>query len=309
MTSSLLHAEVVAVVATETTNHIGEPWVWDDFVDLSDQASHPCGIFRSRRLSVFAKLSADPAGKELFEAELQGLALLRTVAGAQTPTPVGPGCFAVDEGIFLLLSEGLTGRHGSTRTPDDWRLMGRALAGLHRTSTDHFGLDQFDGFFGPLPQDNRPTVSPLWVDFYAERRLGPRLRDAVDSGHLPETLAHGVEAIILRLPELGGPEPQPALLHGDPQQNNVISTDGGAVLVDAAPYYGHPEADLALVDNFEPVPPALFDGYREEMPIDPGFAGRRQLWRLHADLAAVAVGGAFGRLCVSRVGDTIDSYR
>jgi fructosamine-3-kinase len=306
---SLLQAEVVAVVTTATSNHIGEPWAWDDFVDLSDRASHPCGIFRSRRLSVFAKLSTDPRGKELFDAELKGLALLRTVAGARTPTAVGDGPFVVDENRVLLLLEGLTGRHGDRRTPDDWRAMGRALAALHRTRGDHFGLDQFDGFFGPLPQDNRPTTSARWTDFYAERRLGPRLRDAVDSGHLPAALADGVERIIDRLAQWGGPEPQPTLLHGDPQQNNIVSTDAGAVLLDAAPYYGHPEADLALVDFFEPVPAVLFDGYRDAMPIDAGFASRRNLWRLHADLAAVAVGGAFGRLCVPRISDAIDSYR
>jgi fructosamine-3-kinase len=221
---------------------------------------------------------------------------------------VGPGLFVVDQGTFLLLYEGLTGRHGEARTPEDWRAMGRGLAALHRTRGDHFGLDEFDGFFGPLPQDNRPTTSALWIDFYCERRLVPRLRDAVDSGHLPMTLAAGVEHIARRLAELAGPEPQPALLHGDPQQNNMVSTDGGAVLIDAAPYYGHPEADLALVDHFEPVPDALFDGYREVMPIDAGFATRRRLWRLQADLAAVAVGGAFGRLCLGRISGAIDSF-
>jgi len=50
-----------------------------------------------------------------------------------------------------------------------------------------------------------------------------------------------------RLPDLAGPEPRPALLHGDAQQNNFVSTAAGAVVIDAAPYFGHPEADLALV--------------------------------------------------------------
>jgi fructosamine-3-kinase len=306
---SLLQAEVVAVVTTATSRYIGEPWHWDDFVDLSDRASHPCGIFRSRRLSVFAKLGTGSRGKELFEAELKGLLYLRTVAGARTPTPVATEPVVVDDDAVLLLLEGLAGRHGAARTAEDWLAMGRTLAGLHRTRADHFGLDEFDGFFGPLPQDNRPTTSPRWVDFYAERRLGPRLRDAVDSGHLPGALAQGVQHILDRLSELGGPEPQPTLLHGDPQQNNIISTDAGAVLIDVAPYYGHPEADLALVDFFEPVPAAVFDGYRDEMPIDAGFAARRALWRLHSELAAVAVGGTFGRLCLSRIGVAVDAYR
>jgi fructosamine-3-kinase len=305
----LLRSDVVEVVRRATSDHVGQPWDWDDFADLSDRATHPCGIFRSGVLSVFARLSTDPGGMKLFEAELKGLSLLRTGAGARTPTPVGIGGLIVDHHTSLLLFEALHGRHGEERTSKDWRAMGGALGSLHQTQGHHFGLDDFDGFFGPLPQDNQPISSPCWADFYAERRLAPRLRDAVDSGHLPMALATGVEQIIRRLPTLSGPEPQPTLLHGDPQQNNFVSIDAGAVLIDAAPYFGHPEADLALVDFFEPVPEELFDGYKEELMIDSGFSERRELWRLHADLAAVAVGGAFGLSCLSRIRDAVDSYQ
>ena len=282
---------------------------WADFVDLSNRATHRCGIFYGRPISVFAKLSTDRSGVALFDAELRGLALLRTTANARTPTPIGPGRFVVGDGTSLLLFEALEGRHGAERTSKDWRAMGRALGALHQTRGDHFGLDDFEGFFGPLPQDNRPVRSSGWADFYAERRLTPRLRDAVDSEHLPTALAAGVEQIIRRLPTLSGPEPQPTLLHGDPQQNNFVSTDAGAVLIDAAPYFGHPEADVALVDFFEPVPRQLFDGYKEELLIDSGFSARRELWRLHANLAAVAVGGQFGRSRLSRITHAVDSYR
>ncbi|WP_433052560.1 fructosamine kinase family protein [Dactylosporangium sp. CS-033363] len=56
--------------------------------------------------------------------------------------------------------------------------------------------------------------------------------------------------------------------------------------------YGHPEADLALVDYFAPVREALFDGYREVQAIEEGFAQRKELWRLHGYLAVVDVEGA-----------------
>jgi len=57
---------------------------------------------------------------------------------------------------------------------------------------------------------------------------------------------------------LCGPEPAPSLLHGDAQQNNFVSTDAGAVIVDSAPYFGHPEVDLALVARLA----AALDTYR-----------------------------------------------
>jgi fructosamine-3-kinase len=127
-----------------------------------------------------------------------------------------------------------------------------------------FGLDGPRGFFGPLPQDNRPVPANRWAAFFAERRLLPLLRTAA-----------------------------------------------GAVVIDAAPYFGHPEADLALVGYFQPVPDEVFTGYQDLAPIDPGFAGRRELWRLHAYLAVAAVAGPgpFGRRYLDRLAAAIHSYR
>jgi fructosamine-3-kinase len=78
-----------------------------------------------------------------------------------------------------------------------------------------------------------------------------------------------------------------------------------------SPYYGHPEIDLALLDYFAPVPPIVFDAYRSVTPIDPGFAARRELWRLHGYLAVVTVdgGSAFGRPFLGRIADVISRYR
>jgi fructosamine-3-kinase len=109
-----------------------------------------------------------------------------------------------------------------------------------RPSRWRFGLDGPRGFFGPLPQDNRPVAGNQWADFFRERRLLPLLRAATDSVHLPPALTAEVADI------------------------------------------GHPEADLALVDYFQPVPDDVLAAYREVQPVDPGFAGRRELWRLPA---------------------------
>ena len=136
------------------------------------------------------------------------------------------------------------------------------------------------------------------------------LRLAVDSGHLPPALAAGISRIAVRLPGLSGPEPRPALLHGDAQQNNFVTTGTGAVLIDAAPYFGHPEADLALVDYFEPVPAEVLVAYRDVLDVDPGFARRKELWRLAAYLAVITVDGhnPFGRWYIGRLADAIAAY-
>ena len=82
-------------------------------------------------------------------------------------------------------------------------------------------------------------------------------------------------------------------------------------MVDACPYFGHPEIDIAHVDYFQSVPEELFDGYREVLLIDAGFAGRRKLWRLYAYLAMITVDGdaAFGRASLTRLDDALRLYR
>ena len=174
------------------------------------------------------------------------------------------------------------------RTPRHWREIGQTLARIHRVRGGRFGL-KTDGYFGPLPQDNAAAAD--WPTFYAQRRLEPGLRLAMGSGHLPAELAREVQRLISRLPGLCGPEPVPTLLHGDAQQNNWISTEAGAVAIDPAVYYGHPEVDLAFLDIWQSVPDDVVEAYQDELPIDPGFRERRDLWRIWGYLAAVTVEG------------------
>ncbi len=257
---------------------------------------------------MFAKLETGDNAEEKLQAELHGLALLQERGRILVPTPIGTGCLQLDHG-FILLTEALSERAPGDRTPGDWRAIGRTLATLHHVNADQFGLEDFDGFFGALPQSNKPVPSNNWSEFYSERRVRPLLRSAVDSGQLPKGLAGDLERLIHRLPALCGPEPQPTLLHGDAQQHNFVSTDAGAVVADAAPYFGHPEIDLMLLDYFQPVPSDVFDAYRDIAPIDPDFAHRRNLWCVFVDLACICVRAAqFERAALDRLSRTVRDY-
>jgi fructosamine-3-kinase len=305
----LLEADVKTTIENAASRHLGRSWASAAFTDLNDRASHPCGVLHGEPFSVFAKLGIGDDAGEMFQAELSGLTLLRESAQIATPTPIGTGVVPLDHGC-LLLTEALAERPPADRTRDDWRSIGHTLATLHQVQGLRFGLEGLDGFFGSLPQDNRPVSSNRWVDFYTQRRVVPRLRSAVDSGHLPMDIANHVERLVSRLPSLCGPEPQPTLLHGDAQQNNFVSTDGGAVVTDVAPYFGHPEIDLALVDYFQPVPPDVFHAYRNLTPIDVDFAPRRDLWRIFVDLACISVEAApFDREARDRLTRTARAYR
>ena len=309
MRSPLLDHDIKHAIERAASHHLGRSWVSRSFTDLNDRASHPAGVLHGQSVSVFAKLGLEADAAEQFASELRGLAFVRQQAGVATPTPIGRGLVHLDPGC-LVLFEALPERPPEARTRDDWRAIGHTVAALHQIHAGYFGLDNLDGFFGPLRQDNRPVVSNRWADFYAERRLWPLLRSAVDAGHLPLDLAAEVERVLGRLPTLCGPEPQPALLHGDAQQHNFVSTDAGAVVIDVAPYFGHPEIDLALVDYFDPVPDDVFEAYQDTAPIDPDFAERRELWRIFGYLAVVTVDGhkPFGRRILTRLADAVRSY-
>jgi fructosamine-3-kinase len=305
----LLAGPVVAEIERAASAHLGRPWVSQGFTSLNERASHPSGVLQGEPFSVFAKLGVAPDAREQFTAELDGLRLLSRVAEVKTPVPVADGVVSLAAGS-LLLFEALPERPPEAREREDWRSIGRVLAALHAVRDRRFGLGGARGFFGPLPQDNRPVPANRWTDFFLERRIAPLLRTAVDSGHLPADLAAGVDRVAARLPVLSGPEPRPSLLHGDAQQNNFISTADAAVAIDPAPYFGHPEIDLAQVDFFRPVPADVLAAYREAAPLDPGFADRRELWRLPTYLAVIAVDGPSpsGRRCLARLADAVRRY-
>lgn len=262
--------------------HLGRVWQASAMQDLKDLASHPAVLLSDGVYTIFAKLSTAANGLEQFTVETSGLRLLAERVGVLTPAVIA---VTGTEAGTLMVMEAVAVRE---RGPEQWRAIGRTLARIHGTRGAACGLDT-QGYFGPLYQDNRPMDS--WAAFYAERRLYPRLMTAIDSGALTTEEIRQVEQLIRRLPQLCGPETVPCLLHGDAQQNNFISSPAGAVVIDPAVYYGNPEMDLAYVDYFQPVPEAVFEGYRELRSIDPGFPARRDLWRIYGYLAIVTVEG------------------
>jgi fructosamine-3-kinase len=271
-----------AAIEEVVSEYSGKRWEIKQFSDMNEFSSHPSAILSDGSYAVFVKLSTAANGLEQFESELAGLRLLSERTGVLIPTPIRN--LPVAEGVIMMLE----GVESLDRGPRQWRQIGQTLAQIHRTKGSRFGLESHN-YFGPLYQDNRFIGD--WPTFYAERRLWPRFMGAINSGNLPTDIIKMVEKLITRLPNLCGPDVTPTLLHGDAQQNNFISTAAGAVVIDPAVYYGHPEMDLAYLDYFRPVPEDVLNAYSEEIPIDSGFRERRELWRLYGYLAVVEVEG------------------
>jgi len=262
--------------------YLGRAWRVMQAQDKSDSASHPAAILSDETYAVFVKLGEGGLACDQCTKELAGLRFLTERSGVLTPT--GIGTVQVGGAVLLMLEA----MQVVERARVHWRQMGRALARLHSIKGDQYGFES-SCYWGSLYQDNTPLGD--WVDFYQERRLAPRLRAAVDSGHLPLDVVPHVEKLSARLHGLCGPTVTPSLLHGDAHHNNFLSTAKGPVMIDPAVYYGHPEMDLALVDFFAPVSEALFQDYQEIAPLEPGFVERRDLWRIPAWLAMVEVDG------------------
>ncbi len=278
----LLSDELRIPIQQRVSAYLGRAWQVTVVESKSEESSHPAAILADSTAAVFVKLGEGDLAADQFTQELAGLHLLTARANVLTPAAIGVvtiagGAIVIMEAVQVI-----------ERAESDWRQIGRTLARIHNTKGDRFGLETHC-YWGSFYQDNTPLVD--WPTFFWQRRIEPRLRAAVDSGHLPLAFVSQVERLGSRLTSLCGPPVQPALLHGDAHQNNFLSTAQGPVLIDPSVYYGHPEIDLAYVDFFAPVSAALFQGYQELADLDPGFAQRRDLWRIPGWLAMVQVDG------------------
>ncbi|GAB3720191.1 fructosamine kinase family protein [Nocardiopsis oceani] len=168
--------------------------------------------------------------------------------------------------------------------------LGRQLAGTHLTGADTFGAD-WPGYIGPLPLDNTPARA--WPRFYAEQRLRPYLRRALDQGALTPADARAIEKVVDAVEDLAGEPEPPARIHGDLWSGNVLWRDRDAVLIDPAAHGGHREADLAMLALFGlPYLDRVRDAYNEVAPLSSGWRGRVALHQLHPLLVHVCLFGA-----------------
>ena len=173
--------------------HFGREWRVKSFRGLDDFASHPCAILADGAEAVFVKLTQAANGLDQFEVEIAGLRYLAEHAGVRVPAPIG--AIALEGGALMVLEAA----QEVERTPQRWREIGQALARIHRIQGSQYGFEK-QGYFGPLYQDNRPM--PDWLSFFTERRLWPRLMEAINSGNLPTETIRQVEKLIARLPKM-----------------------------------------------------------------------------------------------------------
>lgn len=225
--------------------------------------------------TLFLKYNPEPLPR-LFEVEARGLALLREARAVRVPHVYAVRPSTEDHPAFLLMEWLPT---GSSRTPDVMREFGRKLARLHQHTWESYGLD-YDNYIGSLPQRNTPTRS--WVEFYRGQRLGAQRELAKRLGRLPAEREAKLERLMERLDELiDESSVRPSLLHGDLWGGNYLVSEGEAVLIDPAVYYGDREVELAFTELFGGFSREFYEGYSEVWPLDADYEERKALYQLY----------------------------
>jgi fructosamine-3-kinase len=191
--------------------------------------------------------------------------------------------------------------------------LGRGLAQLHALGADRFGAERT--FIGSLEVPEPACDS--WPAYYAQARLEPLLRMAVDRGALADPAP--VERVIARIDDLCGPSEPPARLHGDLWSGNVMAgPDGAPWLVDPAAYGGHREIDLAMLALFGAPGRGFLEAYEEVAPLAAGHQERVALYQLlpllvHSVLRRqairVSIEGVAGPAAKSKSDDRPDRHR
>ncbi|MGW0614700.1 fructosamine kinase family protein [Streptomyces sp. NPDC002788] len=225
---------------------------------------------------------------------------LRWLAGAGTVcVPVVHG-YDANWLVIDRVPEGRPSREAAVR-------FGRDLAGLHAAGAPAFGAPPPDGpadaYIGLAPMRNEPGTQ--WPRWYAEQRVLPYLRRAVDEGTVRSGEAAVVERLCERLPALAGPAEPPARLHGDLWNGNVLwAADGHVRLIDPAAHGGHRETDLAMLRLFGcPHLEQVLAGYQEQAPLADGWTDRvgvHQLFPLLVHAVLFGRGYAEQALAVAR---------
>jgi protein-ribulosamine 3-kinase len=196
-----------------------------------------------------------------------------------------PNCIRVPEVIladenFLLIENIQQGGRGSSFFKD----FGAAFANMHNYTAENFGFFE-DNYIGATPQYNRAQGNEKtdWVEFYFQKRILAQYKMAEKNGYATDELKNGVNQLEGKIHEiLSGSEEPPTLLHGDLWSGNFLcDSEGEAVLIDPAVYYGHREADLAMTKMFGGFSYDFYTSYQQTFPLKEGWEYREKIYLLY----------------------------
>lgn len=189
-----------------------------------------------------------------------------------------------------------------------WRRFGIELAQMHAQTVDYYGFT-IDNHIGPTPQPNprRPAGRISWASYFIDQRLKhmlaqPRLSSETRVHRLFAQAEPQIRSALEAVTE------KPCLLHGDLWSGNFLCAEGQVpVLIDPAPYCGHREADLAMTELFGGFSETFYRSYSEDLPLQPGYETRRDIYNLYHVLNHwILFGGGYANQALSLLERTIN---
>lgn len=225
--------------------------------------------------SYFVKWNDGGAPDDLFLREEEALRAMADAAPSLVvPEPIAASRPQGDRPGFLIMEYLPPG----DRVDDFDERLGRGLAELHGASADGFGFEH-DNYCGTTPQPNDWMEG--WIDFYREQRLGHQVELAADGHGLSLEDRRLFERLLENLDDLlvGG---APSLIHGDLWHGNLhVAPDGRPALIDPAAYYGHPEAEIGMMELFGGFSDRVYRAYEEVAELPDGWRDRVPLYSLY----------------------------
>jgi protein-ribulosamine 3-kinase len=245
------------------------------------------GKVKTNQGNYFAKWNDAKRFPAMLEAEAKGLHLLKEAGEIKIPDVIAQHVAGNMQYLVLewIESKGMK--------KDFWRDFGKSLSGLHRHSSEKFGLE-YNNFIGSLPQSNGRHSA--WTDFFILERLEPQLKLAQDSKNISNSVSRKFNQLFSRLDTIFPPE-KPALLHGDLWSGNyIVGNTGEPVLIDPAVYYGHREMDIGMAKLFGGFDTGFYESYHEEFPLEKDWQKRTEISNLYPLLVHTNLfGGSYPR--------------
>ena len=206
---------------------------------------------------------------EMFIAEAIALQQIYDTRAIRVPKPI---CWGIVEDTAYLVMENL-----ELGTKQNWEVMGRNLAAMHKVTSDRgFGWER-NNTIGSTPQINNWTED--WIEFWIEYRLGFQISLAKRKGWICNVSEQDLYATIPSL--FRDYQPQPSMVHGDLWSGNAAFVESEPVIFDPALYFGDREVDLAMTELFGGFPSHFYQAYQAAYPLNQGYQKRKNLYNLY----------------------------
>ena len=245
----------------------------------------------------FLKLNNASFLQDMFLKEALALEHIKSTNTLNTPKVIGSG--ELNETQFLLLEWIEKGY----RKQDYWYNFAENLAKLHAVSDENFGYETHN-YIGTFPQLNTPTDD--WITFFIEQRLKPQIAIAFNKQLIDKWLVNKFEVLFIKLSSILPKNIKPSLLHGDLWHGNYLTnTEGEAVVIDPAIYFGNSEAEIAFTELFGRMDDKFYHRYFEINPSEISYEDRADIYNLYPLLVHLNL---FGTMYLSGIENVLKRF-